>query len=81
MKKLAYILLSVCLLSLTSCRLDSFSVISRGINTVSHCLGGLSLAKTKSQTSLTTDSVKRPDRKSLPSYLPRYSWDSKMLLR
>jgi hypothetical protein len=81
MKKLLNIMLAICLLSTSSCRSDNFSAISRGVNTISTCLTSLSSARIKIQEKLPLETAKSSEKTNFSSYLPHYSWDSKMMVR
>jgi hypothetical protein len=81
MKKLAYTIFLICLISLSGCRSEDFTAVSRTVKFVSNCFNSLNLAQNKLQNNLPGQSVKTGKKKAFSSYLPHYSWDSKMMLR
>lgn len=81
MKNIFYTLLIVLLITVSGCRLDNLSDISRGVNTVTNCCKNISMSRPAATNDFAVNNSKDNDgaNPKKVSYLPNYSWDSKMM--
>jgi len=81
MKKLAYTLILISVIALSSCRSNNYSAITRGIKTLSKCCTALSVTPSQSMETLLEENEDLNDKTKINtvSYLPVDSWDSKMM--
>jgi hypothetical protein len=81
MKKLAYTLILIFVVALSSCKSHNLSVFTKGVKTLSRCCSTVSSAPTQTvQTFYEEDeTITDKAKTNNVSYLPVYTWDTKMM--
>jgi len=80
MKKFINTLLLIVIIPALGCHSNNIANISSGVKVIDKCCKKLSMATGQSNCPADAEDIKATDRNNAASFLPAYSWDTKMMI-